>query len=558
MTHTKISEIPERAAAVSPHEPADRPKPVAVTRTLAQLNANVDERRAELMTLRRELAKVPNDFSMSPATLLVEANQQLVLAALLAEAIAESAVGNLDELARASQRDVLTDTPNRALMLDRLETAIAMAKRHRMRIAVLFIDLDNFKQINDRFGHAAGDEVLQLAARRLEQAVRDSDTVSRHSGDEFLVLLSEVAKPADAALIAEKMLATLAAPARVDGQMLSFSASIGIAIYPEAGEYAATLISRADAAMYRAKRGGGHAFEFHSTRSASDTTHELSIAGTLQLPAPISETPQEQDSRLRDLREANEQLVISALTAQELEAHAAEVHRRQIQFLATVAHELRNPLTPIQTVADVLKHGCPDEAVLARLQAVIEDQVTHMSRLIDDLLDGSRVSTGKFRLERSTADIIGALKQAIETCCREMDMRRQRLLAPLPMGPLNVRGDPVRLAQIFGNLLDNASKYTPEGGEIALAVEVIDQALVITVSDNGIGITAETLPYVFDLFVQGSSALSHHNGGLGIGLAVVRELVEAHDGTVVVRSPGRNLGSKFIVTLPMADGFAAT
>jgi diguanylate cyclase len=508
MTHTKTSEMPERAAAAAPHESAAQRKLVAVTRTLAQLDANVDERRAELMTLRRELAEVPRDFSASPATLLVEANQQLVLAAMLAAAIAESAVGNLDELARASQRDALTDTPNRALMLDRLETAIAMAKRHRTRIAVLFVDLDHFKQINDRLGHAGGDEVLQLAARRLEQAVRDSDTVSRHSGDEFLVLLSEVSQPADAALIAEKMLATLAASARVEGQMLSLSASIGIAIYPEDGEYAATLIGQADAAMYRAKRGGGQAFEFHRTRTTSDDyTHELS----------------------------------------------AEAHRRQIKFLAMVAHELRNPLTPIRTVADVLKHGRPDEAMLAKLQAIIEGQVAHMSRLIDDLLDGSRVSTGKFRLNRSTIDITGALRQAIETCRPEMDMRRQRLLAPLPMGPLNVQGDPVRLAQVFSNLLDNASKYTPEGGEIALGVEVINRALVITVSDNGIGITAETLPYIFDLFVQDNSALSRHNGGLGIGLAVVRDLVEAHDGTVEVWSSGRNLGSKFIVTLPIAD-----
>ena len=558
MTHTKISEMSERAAAAAPNEPAADRKLVAVTRTLAELNANVDERRAELMTLRRELAEVPHDFSASPATVLVEANQQLVLAAMLAAAIAESAVGNLDELARASQRDALTDTPNRALMLDRLETAIAMAKRHRTRIAVLFVDLDHFKRINDRLGHAGGDEVLQLAARRLEQAVRDSDTVSRHGGDEFLVLLSEVSQQADAALIAEKMLAALAAPARVDDQRLSLSASIGIAIYPEDGEYAATLISQADAAMYRAKRGGGQAFEFHRAQISSDGNPQLSISGTLQLPAPLLEPPQGQDSRLRDLREANEQLVIAALTAQELEAHAAEAHRRQIKFLAMVAHELRNPLTPIRTVADVLKHGLPDAAMLARLQVIIEGQVTHMSRLIDDLLDGSRVSTGKFRLDRSTVDVTGALRQAIETCRPEMEMRRQRLLAPLPMGPLNVQGDPVRLAQIFSNLLDNASKYTPEGGEIALAVEVINHALVITVSDNGIGITAETLPYIFDLFVQDNSALSRHNGGLGIGLAVVRELVEAHDGTVAVWSPGRNLGSKFIVTLPMADGFAAT
>ena len=122
-----------------------------------------------------------------------------------------------------------------------------------------------------------------------------------------------------------------------------------------------------------------------------------------------------------------------------------------------------------------------------------------------------------------------------------------------PPSPLSVYGDPVRLAQIFSNLLDNASKYTPAGGEIALAVEVFDHAMTITVSDNGIGITAEALPNIFDLFVQDTRTLAFHNGGLGIGLAVVRELVKAHGGTVAGSSAGTDLGSKFVVTLPMAE-----
>lgn len=154
------------------------------------------------------------------ATVLQEANEQLVLAALHAETIAEEAVSHLDKLARSSQHDALTDTPNRALMLDRLENAIALARRHRTRIAVLFLDLDEFKQINDTLGHAAGDAVVQLVARRLESVVRHSDTVSRHGGDEFLVLMAEISQPSDAALISEKILAALAAPSRIDNHLI--------------------------------------------------------------------------------------------------------------------------------------------------------------------------------------------------------------------------------------------------------------------------------------------------------------------------------------------------
>ncbi|HET7157470.1 MAG TPA: GGDEF domain-containing protein, partial [Burkholderiales bacterium] len=191
------------------------------------------------------------------------ANEQLVLAALRAETLAETTVHQLDDLTRSSQRDVLTGTPNRALMLDRLASAIAIARRRGTRTAVLFLDLDAFKQINDTLGHAAGDELLQVVARRLESVVRDSDTVSRHSGDEFLVLLADISQASDASLIAGKMLDALAEPTQMGTQMLNITASLGIAIYPDDGEDVGTLINRADAAMYRAKRNGRARFEFH-------------------------------------------------------------------------------------------------------------------------------------------------------------------------------------------------------------------------------------------------------------------------------------------------------
>ena len=536
----------------------DTAEVAAATRELALLRRQADQVRADIVRSRSELAQVQRDYGETRAAQLVEANEQLVLAALQAETVAEAATGQLDEIARSSQRDSLTDTPNRALMLDRLENAIALARRHVTRLAVLFLDLDQFKQINDTLGHGVGDEVLQLVARRLQSVVRGSDTVSRHGGDEFLVLVGEITKAADAAVIAAKILAVLTAPSRVGDHMLRLSASLGIATYPEDGEDAATLISRADAAMYRSKRRRSGGFEFHREELAGAYGPELWPDVALHHPVQRRDSAlTEQQPQLRELREANEQLVIAALTAQQLETQTEEAYTRQTQFLAMVAHELRNPLIPIQTAAGLLNRALSDEPLLAQLQAAIKRQVSLVSRLVDDLLDGSRVSAGKFRLECSVVELTGILSLALETCRPAVEARSQRLTMQLVPSPLMVLGDPLRLGQIFSNLLDNASKYTLKGGEISLTMAVVDRNVQITVSDNGIGITADALPNIFELFMQDARALALHNHGLGIGLAVVRDLVEAHGGTVVARSPGRDRGTEFTVTLPMAASATA-
>lgn len=168
------------------------------------------------------------------------------------------------------------------------------------------------------------------------------------------------------------------------------------------------------------------------------------------------------------------------------------------------------------------------------------------------MLDGSRLSTGKLRLEFGTVDLVGVLDQASMACLPAMQARQQHFDSKLLPGPINVRGDPIRLAQIFNNLLDNAGKYTPEGGEIALGMTLADHSLTISVRDNGVGIASDMLAAIFQLSVQDAHVFSYSSGGLGIGLAVVRELVEAHGGTVVPHSAGRHLGSEFVVTLPLS------
>lgn len=255
--------------------------------------------------------------------------------------------------------------------------------------------------------------------------------------------------------------------------------------------------------------------------------------------------------QFHDLREANEQLVLSSLAAHEAQEQARQAQQRQVKFMAMVAHELRNPLAPIRTAAGLLNRARANEKQHEKLQEIIKRQLTHMARIIDDLLDGSRVDNGKFHLECAPIDLIDILNVAIDSCIPAMSAKLQHLRVELPQGPLDVNGDPVRLDQIFRNLLDNATKYTPKGGSIALTGVMIHQTAVITVSDNGIGITAEALPRVFGLFVQDQRAVAVHGGGLGIGLAVVRELVEAHGGSVVASSAGHDLGSEFVVTLPV-------
>ncbi len=261
----------DRDARATTPDDSDATTPAAeagTARKLAQLSRETDGLLNRLVCLRENLVNIGqsmHDYAHAQS-MLAEANEQLVLAALHAENVAETAVRKLRSLAHSGQRDPLTNLPNRLLMLDRLENAIAMARRRETRIAVMFIDLDHFKLINDTLGHAVGDQALQLAARRLQSAVRDSDTVSRHGGEEFIVLLPDVTQAADAALIAQKLLAALAAPGRAGDHRLQLSASIGITMYPEDAEDAQTLITRADAAMYRSKRRGPGGFEFYAQK----------------------------------------------------------------------------------------------------------------------------------------------------------------------------------------------------------------------------------------------------------------------------------------------------
>ncbi len=288
-------------------------KKVAVAiQTLAVLRQQEATLRTELGSLEKKIAAAHKVLSAQLPAEIAEANAQLVVSALRSDTAAETAVNELEELTRTSQNDGLTGTPNRALMHDRMEQAIATAYRRGAGIAVIFVDLDRFKEINDTLGHTVGDAVLTMVARRLEAAVRESDTVSRHGGDEFLVLLSEVAHPAHAAIIANKILTSLDAPCQIGQNKLQVAVSLGIAFCPKDAHDANTLITLADAAMYQSKKAGGGRFTFYRQDETAKTNSlangldgQLQSDEHLQFPLPEMEAGG-QDLRVCDRRKAND------------------------------------------------------------------------------------------------------------------------------------------------------------------------------------------------------------------------------------------------------------
>jgi len=228
-----------------------------------------------------------------------------------------------------------------------------------------------------------------------------------------------------------------------------------------------------------------------------------------------------------------------------------EADRRKDEFLALIAHELRNPLAPILYSLAALKktgHGARQQL---HAEQVIERQVLHMSRLLDDLLDVSRITRGRLELKRTTVELAGVLDAAIEAARPLLDERHHRLSVELPEQPLRLEGDPVRLAQVFSNLLINAAKYTDPGGQVHLRAVRAGTEIAVAVRDNGAGIAAEVLPRLFTPFSPGAAAGQYPSGGLGLGLSLVRGLVERHGGRVEARSAGVGQGSEFIVHLPL-------
>jgi signal transduction histidine kinase len=254
--------------------------------------------------------------------------------------------------------------------------------------------------------------------------------------------------------------------------------------------------------------------------------------------------------------EADRALALAMEESMRLHDDLDSSSRIKDEFLAMLGHELRNPLAPIVTALKLMKLRHNGSSDTLHEQEVIQRQVDHLVRLVDDLLDVSRIASGKVELRKETVALADVLNRAIEMAAPLIEQKHHRLLVDVPT--VRWHGDPARLAQVVSNLLSNAARYTPPGGHITLATRVRERCLQILVTDDGNGIATTLLPHIFDLFVQGSRKLDRAKGGLGIGLALVRNLVQMHGGTVQAYSGGEGRGSTFTITLPdsVVDGLA--
>jgi signal transduction histidine kinase/CheY-like chemotaxis protein len=247
-------------------------------------------------------------------------------------------------------------------------------------------------------------------------------------------------------------------------------------------------------------------------------------------------------------REMTEQLTQALQREQEARAAADQANRAKDEFLAMLGHELRNPLAPILTALELMRLRAGETTV--RERTVIERQVTHLNRLVDDLLDVSRVTRGKIRLKHERIELADVVARAVELVSPMLEDRQQTLTTAVAAEGLVVRGDATRLAQVVSNLLTNASKYGHVNGRINVAARREGGQIALTVSDDGAGISADLLPRIFDLFTQDSGRIDRARGGLGLGLAIVRNLVALHGGSVEASSEGPDRGSQFTVRLP--------
>jgi signal transduction histidine kinase len=267
----------------------------------------------------------------------------------------------------------------------------------------------------------------------------------------------------------------------------------------------------------------------------------------------MAQQPQEIDASLSSaLRQKAHALELEIRERQRIEDVLHESERRRDEFLATLAHELRNPLAPMRNATEIMKVADADPARMAAARAVIERQLAHLVRLIDDLLDVSRITRGRLELRIHRTDLMTALDMALETTRPLVERKRDCLRVEVTGAPLIVDGDVTRLAQVLSTLIDNSTIYSDPESPITVTLTRDGADAVLTVSDRGIGIAPELLPWVFDMFARPSPPCIGARSGLGIGLTLVKRLVELHGGNIEAHSGGLNRGSTFTVRLPLA------
>ncbi len=261
--------------------------------------------------------------------------------------------------------------------------------------------------------------------------------------------------------------------------------------------------------------------------------------------------------RAAALEESNTALLKETGERRDAEAALRLADQRKDEFLATLAHELRNPLAPMVNAIDLLQTPSHDPSIVATAHDMIARQLSHMVRLVDDLLDVSRITSGKLVVRKQAVELGAVVRSAVDTARPLFDRGGQVLDLDLPGQPVYLHADPVRLAQVFGNLLNNAAKFSEPGGKVTFSASVIGSMLRVEVRDEGVGMNADVLSGIFEMFAQGDTSVARRHSGLGVGLALAKRLVELHDGSIEAASPGLGRGSVFTVTLPVMAALAS-
>lgn len=505
--------------------------------------------------VRRLLATVTGATAGLPrqtSSAILEAAELLAVTALHAHSTALEATEALARGSRAYDVDALTKLPNRMLFRDRFAQAIAYAKRRNSRIAVLFVDLDNFKEINDRYGHGIGDELLRHVGQCLNAAGRDVDTVSRHGGDEFLILLSDANDQHDPAAFAEKALEALATPLRIGDLVVQIGASIGIAMYPDDGEEQEDLVRRADAAMYFAKRNGLRIAFAAGTYGRGTKSSSVSPDPQRSDPIELIERALSEANR----RHAEQQAVIvqqqAALDAASDSAQRAEAAKRyQADLLHIVAHELRSTLTPLQTALDVLVLTHSDTSLLPRFELILSRQVERISKIVSDILDVSRVNNGRAELQYQRLDLGKIIGERVAAKQAGLSRRGQHLTVDSPAAPLMINGDASRVSEIISALIDRASTGATDGATLYLTCAERSAHAVVGVEyphDHMERLGAGPLSSP-----DGAAAAIGGDGELTLSLLVVMEFVKLHGGRLALTCDRDTLRTRLEVLFPLSS-----
>jgi signal transduction histidine kinase len=246
-------------------------------------------------------------------------------------------------------------------------------------------------------------------------------------------------------------------------------------------------------------------------------------------------------------------VLVDITERKQMEESLRKADRHKDEFLAILAHELRGPLAPVRNSLEIIKRAQGDANLVGQATATMDRQLSQMERLIDDLLDVSRIAENKLELRKQSTSLASVVSRAVETCTPLAHELGHRIDVDLPTEPMELHADPARLAQVFSNLLNNACRYTDRGGSIRLSAERSGGVAVVTVADDGVGIAPDVLPHIFEMFMQAHPMGGRVHGGMGLGLALVRRLLHLHDGTIEAFSEGLQKGSRFVIRLPLRE-----